>query len=175
MSEKLRGMRGIIVSARFEHGGHCGNAAGRDLTARSRLAILRPKASQKDSSASGAEMTNSLSVLAGTLISLVSFTSIAFSQPACVTQNMVVPPGANSTDKAAPFFIDTTGLDFKTTPPTRDPSNPNYPRATELPDGTLPPSGAEGNFIIGPTHAPAPETVAKYVVARGMITCCTLF
>ncbi len=63
---------------------------------------------------------------------------------------MAVPPGANTTDKAAPFFIDTAGLDFKTAPPTRDPSNPNYPRATELPDGTLPPSGAEGNFIIGP-------------------------
>jgi hypothetical protein len=40
-------------------------------------------------------------------------------------------------------------------PPTRDPSNPNYPRATGLPDGTLPPSGTEGNFIIGrPTHRP---------------------
>ncbi|MGY3104355.1 hypothetical protein [Bradyrhizobium sp. LM6.9] len=112
-------------------------------------------------------MTNSLSVLAGTLISLVSFTSIAVSQPACVTQNMAVPPRANSTDKAAPFFIDTTGLDFKTTPPTRDPSNARYPRATELPDGTLPPPGAEGNFIIGPTHNPAPETIAKEGVPRG--------
>ena len=112
-------------------------------------------------------MTKSLSVLAGTLISLVSFTSIAFAQPACVTQNMAVPPGANTTDKAAPLFIDTTGLDFKTTPPTRDPSNPNYPRATELPDGTLPPPGAEGNFIIGPTHNPAPETIAKEGVPRG--------
>ena len=34
------------------------------------------------------------------------------------------PPGANTTDKAAPFFIDTTGLDFKTAPPTRDPTQP---------------------------------------------------
>src|SRR4051794_6476370 len=115
-------MRGISVPVAFEHGGHRCNAAGWGLTARSRLAILCPKASQKDSSAPGAQMTNSFSVLAGTLISLVSFTSIAFSQPACVTQNMAVPPGANSTDKAAPFLIDTTGLDFKTAPPTRDPS-----------------------------------------------------
>ena len=112
-------------------------------------------------------MTNSLSVLGGTLMSVVSFASIAFAQPACVTQNMAVPPGANTTDKAAPFFIDTTGLDFKTTPPTRDPANPNYPRATELPDGTLPPPGAEGNFIIGPTHKPAPETIAKEGVPQG--------
>jgi len=118
-------------------------------------------------------MTNSISVLAGALISVVSFTSVAFSQPACVTQNMAVPPGAN-TDKAAPFFIDTTGLDFKTAPPTRDPANPNYPRATELPDGALPPPGAEGNFIIGPTHNPAPETIAKEGVPRGTMKSFTL-
>ena len=59
-------------------------------------------------------------------------------------------------------------------PPTRDPSNPNYPRATELPDGTLPPPGAEGNFIIGPTHNPAPETIAKDGVPRGTMKSFTL-
>ncbi len=91
----------------------------------------------------------------------------ALAQPACVTQNMVIPPGANTTDKAAPFFIDTTGLDFSTKPPTRDPKSANYPRATDLPDGTLPPAGAEGNFIIGPTHNPAPETIAKDGVPKG--------
>ena len=119
-------------------------------------------------------MTNALSVLAGALISVVSLTSIALSQPACVTQNMAVPPGANTTDKTAPFFIDTTGLDFKTAPPTRDPLSANYPRATELPDGTLPPPGAEGNFIIGPTHNPAPETIAKEGVPRGATKSFTL-
>ena len=61
----------------------------------------------------------------------------AMAQAPCVTQNMAVPPNANTSDKAAPFFIDTTGLDFKTAPPTRDPMNPNYPKATELADGTL--------------------------------------
>jgi hypothetical protein len=113
-------------------------------------------------------------VLMGTLMSVVVLMPPALAQPACVTQNMAVPPGANTTDKAAPFFIDTTGLDFKTAPPTRDPSNPNYPRATELADGTLPPPGSEGNFIIGPTHTPAPETVAKDGVPRGTITSFTL-
>src|SRR3954451_14538026 len=106
-------------------------------------------------------MKNKLFVLAATLTSAVSLVPHALAQTACVTQNMAVPPGANTSDKSAPFFIDTTGLDFKTAPPTRDPLNPNYPRATELSDGTLPPSGAEGNFIIGPTHAPAPETLPK--------------
>lgn len=120
-------------------------------------------------------MTHSLSVLGATLMSVVSCASIALAQPACVTQNMAVPPGANTADKAAPFFIDTTGLDFKTAPPTRDPSNPNYPRATELPDGALPPPGAEGNFIIGPTHNPAPETIAKEGVPRGTTKSFTLW
>jgi hypothetical protein len=109
-------------------------------------------------------------VLTGTLLSAVWLTPAALAQQPCVTQNMAVPPGANTSDKAAPFFIDTTGLDFKTAPPTRDPSNPNYPRATELADGALPPPGAEGNFIIGPTHAPAPETLAKEGVPRGTTT-----
>jgi hypothetical protein len=112
-------------------------------------------------------MPNRLAVLAGALMSAVWLMPAALAQTACVTQNMVVPAGANTSDRAAPFFIDTTGLDFKTAPPTRDPSNPNYPRATELPDATLPPSGAEGNFIIGPTHAPAPETAAQDGVPRG--------
>ena len=119
-------------------------------------------------------MNKVLVVLAGTLISAAWQMPAALAQTPCVTQNMAVPAGANTSDKAAPFFIDTTGLDFKTAPPTRDPSNPNYPSATELPDGTLPPPGAEGNFIIGPTHAPAPETLAKEGVPSGTTTSFTL-
>ena len=45
-------------------------------------------------------------------------------------------------------------------PPTRDPHTPGYVRAKELPDGTVPPANADGNFIIGPTHTPAPEMTA---------------
>ncbi len=42
-------------------------------------------------------------------------------------------------------------------PPTRDPNTPGYVAAKDLPDGTLPPADADGNFIIGPTHNRAPE------------------
>jgi enterochelin esterase-like enzyme len=42
-------------------------------------------------------------------------------------------------------------------PPTRDPHTPGYVQAKELPDGTLPSPTVDGDFIIGPTHAPAPE------------------
>ncbi len=55
------------------------------------------------------------------------------------------------------------------TPPTRDPHTPGYVEARELPDGTLPPAGAEGNFIIGPTHNPAPEMTVQEGVPQGTV------
>src|SRR5690348_3149463 len=45
------------------------------------------------------------------------------------------------------------------TPPERDPHGEGFVKATELPDGKVPPADADGNFIIGPTHTPAPEMV----------------
>jgi iron(III)-enterobactin esterase len=47
------------------------------------------------------------------------------------------------------------------TPPMRDPHSPGYVQAKELPDGTVPPPDQDGNFIIGPTHPPAPEMTAQ--------------
>jgi len=43
-------------------------------------------------------------------------------------------------------------------PPVRDPHSAGYVAAKDLPDGTLPPADADGNFILGPTHTPAPES-----------------
>src|SRR5215470_1244711 len=102
-------------------------------------------------------MNNARAVVAATLFSAVWCIPAAIAQPLCVTQNFVVPPGANDKDKAAPFFIDTTGLDFSTQPPTRDPKSPHYVKKTELPDGTLPPAGAEGNFPTARPHNPHPR------------------
>jgi len=119
-------------------------------------------------------MKRAVTVLVAALLSIASTAFDVMAEPGCGSFNGLVPPGANTTDRSAPFFIDTTGLDLRTAPPTRDPSNPSYPRATELPDGTLPPAGAEGNFIIGPTHAPAPETLAKAGVPRGTATSFTM-
>jgi enterochelin esterase family protein len=50
-------------------------------------------------------------------------------------------------------------------PPVREPSIP----ATDLPDGAVPPSDANGNFILGPTHTPAPEMIVQEGVPRGTI------
>ena len=52
-------------------------------------------------------------------------------------------------------------------PPTRDPHTPGYVDATELPDGTVPPADRDGNFIIGPTHNPAPEMTVRDDVVQG--------
>ncbi len=53
--------------------------------------------------------------------------------------------------------------------PTRDPSTPGYVQAKDLPDGTVPPPNADGNFILGPTHAPAPEMMAHPGVPHGTV------
>jgi iron(III)-enterobactin esterase len=55
------------------------------------------------------------------------------------------------------------------TPPTRDPHTPGYVTATELPDGTIPPADADGNFIIGPTHNRAPEMMVQTNVPQGTV------
>lgn len=96
-------------------------------------------------------------VLMGCLISSLPVTGVT------AAETPGLKPGANTGNPAAPFFVDLSGLDFKTSPPTRNPRNPKYPRAAELPDGVLPSSNARGNFIIGPTHPPGPETVVQDV------------
>jgi hypothetical protein len=55
------------------------------------------------------------------------------------------------------------------TPPTRDPHAPGYVTATDLPDGANAPPKADGNFILGPTHNPAPEMTAQEGVPRGAV------
>jgi len=54
-------------------------------------------------------------------------------------------------------------------PPTRDPNTPGYVTAKELPDGANAPANADGNFILGPTHNPAPETTAREGVPQGAV------
>jgi enterochelin esterase family protein len=58
--------------------------------------------------------------------------------------------------------------------PVRDPHGPGFVAATELPDGAVPPATADGNFILGPTHTPAPEATAQADVPHGTITTFTM-
>ena len=55
------------------------------------------------------------------------------------------------------------------TPPTRDPDSPGYVQAKALPDGANAPAGSDGDFILGPTHNPAPEMTAQEGVPQGAV------
>lgn len=90
------------------------------------------------------------------LLSIAFLTSLmAGAAPA--TAQQTAPPPAVVAHPARP------------TPPTRDPHTPGYVTATELPDGANAPADADGNFIIGPTHTPAPEMTVQPDVPQGTV------
>ena len=54
-------------------------------------------------------------------------------------------------------------------PPARLPHQAGFVAATDLADGVLPPPGKDGNFVLGPTHTPAPETQVQEAIPHGTI------
>jgi enterochelin esterase family protein len=76
----------------------------------------------------------------------------------------VIPAAAQVPPAAAP-----TARPARPPSPTRDPHTPGYPPAKDLPDGTNPAADADGNFILGPTHDPAPEMPVKEGVPQGTV------
>lgn len=54
-------------------------------------------------------------------------------------------------------------------PPTRDPQTEGYVAALMLADGDVPPADTNGNYVVGPTHTPAPETEERDGVPRGTV------
>jgi enterochelin esterase family protein len=78
------------------------------------------------------------------------------------------PPAPQRTSQTAPTPA-TPSRPPRPPAPTRDPHTPGYVQATELPDGANAPSNADGNFIIGPTHNPAPESSAQQSVPQGTV------
>jgi iron(III)-enterobactin esterase len=60
------------------------------------------------------------------------------------------------------------------TPPTRDPHTAGYVKATQLPDRENAPADAHGNFILGPTHTPAPEMAVREDVPHGTVSAFTM-
>ena len=89
------------------------------------------------------------------LSALIAGTSMASSQ---------TPPSA----QAVPVPI-ATPRPPRPVPPTRDPHTPGYVEAKELPDGANAPENADGNFILGPTHTPAPESSVQDGVPQGTV------
>jgi predicted alpha/beta superfamily hydrolase len=82
-----------------------------------------------------------------------------------LAQNTGAPASAPAVQAARPA---------RPTPPTRDPHTSGYVQATELPDGAVPPADVDGNFIIGPTHNPAPEMSARDDVPHGTVFSLTM-
>src|SRR6202035_2101112 len=58
--------------------------------------------------------------------------------------------------------------------PARDPNTPGYVTAKDLPDGANAPAKADGNFILGPTHNPAPEMTVQEGVPQGTVSTFTM-
>ncbi|MEO5688248.1 MAG: alpha/beta hydrolase-fold protein [Burkholderiaceae bacterium] len=83
-------------------------------------------------------------------------------------------PGADDEATLAASNDSRSTLDLSTKPPTRDPRSPGYPAATELPDGQLPSPRQDGNFILGPTHAEAPEMTPQTGVPKGRVVTFTM-
>ncbi|HLV86812.1 MAG TPA: alpha/beta hydrolase-fold protein [Candidatus Sulfotelmatobacter sp.] len=61
------------------------------------------------------------------------------------------------------------GQSARPAPPTRDPHTPGYVTAKELPDGSVPPATADGNFIIGALHMVSPEVVVPDGTPNGKV------
>jgi enterochelin esterase-like enzyme len=78
---------------------------------------------------------------------------------------MTAAPG----DPAASTNAPVTRARRRTPAAARDPHTAGYVTAQELADGVNPPPDSDGNFIIGPTHNPAPEMTVREDVPHGKI------
>jgi len=77
--------------------------------------------------------------------------------------------GARRARAQVPPAPPVVGRPVRPTPPTRDPRTSGYVAARELSDGTNAPTNTDGNFILGPTHNPAPEMIVHEGVPQGMV------
>jgi iron(III)-enterobactin esterase len=94
--------------------------------------------------------------------SLVASIAIGIAAQAALAQGGATPTGSAAAPPAAAPAP-------RPTPPARDPHTPGYVSARELPDGAVPPVNEDGNFIIGPTHAPALEMTVKEDAPHGTV------
>ena len=90
-------------------------------------------------------------------------------RPQCIALVICVLACIGTASAQAPPASSAPATRVRSTPPTRDPHTPGYVRALELPDGANPPAGVDGNFIIGPTHNPAPEMTVHKGVPQGAV------
>ena len=101
-------------------------------------------------------------VHAGSFVGVLAGAAMVFAQGAAAPPTALARAGQPATPPAQ-------AARPRPAPPTRDPNTPGYVAATELPDGTVPPSDADGNFIIGPTHPAAPELAGPFETRNGAV------
>ena len=101
-------------------------------------------------------------VHAGFFVGVLAGAAMVFAQGAAAPPTALARAGQPATPAAQPARP-------RPAPPTRDPNTPGYVAATELPDGTVPPSDADGSFIIGPTHPAAPELAGPFETRNGAV------
>src|SRR4051794_4851345 len=94
-----------------------------------------------------------------------------FLQISCLIAASAIAPAGAQQPAATPPPADPAAAARPARPqvPARDPHTPGYVEAKELPDGQVPPKDQDGNFIVGPTHPAAPETVAQEGVPKGKV------
>ena len=81
-------------------------------------------------------------------------------------QNPALGQATNAPGNPAPSPV---GRQRGPSVPARDPHAAGYVAATDLPDGAVPAVNVEGNFVIGPTHDRAAETMSQTNVPQGTI------
>jgi enterochelin esterase family protein len=101
----------------------------------------------------------------------IAVVAVACAVGAFVLANPIVLEGQSAAPATPAPLQPPAGRQNRPPAPTRDPHSSGYAtavNATELPDGAAPPTDAYGNFILGPTHAPAPEVAVPDGGLRGI-------
>ena len=96
-------------------------------------------------------------------------TGVAIAIVTAISAHPALAQSAAAAQGGAAPAVQTPAAPPRPTPPTRDPNTTGYVSAKELPDGSVPSADVDGNFIIGPTHAPAPEAVVQDGVPQGTV------
>ncbi len=102
----------------------------------------------------------------------IAVVAVACAMGAVILANPIALEGQSAAPATPAPLQPPAGRQNRPPAPTRDPRTSGYAtavNATELPDGTAPSSDAYGNFILGPTHAPAPEVAVPDGGLRGTV------
>jgi enterochelin esterase-like enzyme len=103
----------------------------------------------------------------GLAIAVAICSASAFGQSSkMLAQSGNAPPALQTPAPAQPAAA---GHPARPPMPVRDPHAPGFVQGKDLSDGALPPANSDGDFILGPTHAPARESEIHESVPQGRV------